>query len=178
MNLKSLNLNKFFLELLFIFFLGISFSCSKKQEFYYIPEGLNEPFAIIYEIDSGIKRQNIKESKLFKIPSSGILLTQDVATFDTWIKPKRFLVDKEGNLLKEVRDYYIDKYNKVKIEQGSNYIYRSYTKKIKEKNKNQLRFTIFIYGPFESEEKIEELQKKALELENKIIEKFGEDNKS
>jgi hypothetical protein len=152
----------------------ILLSCNKNRGnvYYYIPEGVNKPFAIIYDNKVDVNSNRDKKGQLvYVIPQNRILYVKDgeepnISTSNI------YYIDKNGDTIKRVRNYYYDTYKKIPIKRGEIYELNSYYKVFNKSNKESLRMQIIILGNDFTEKGQEDAIKSAVNLENYIYEHY------
>jgi len=158
---------------IFLFLLLLT-GCTKKgnKVYYFIPEEVQSPFAIVYNQLDGKDRHEYKNSQLFIIPKNGILLTKESPVLDKKIKKNFYHIDSNKIILKEIRNFHFDSFNKLPLI-DSVYYFNSYIKTFEKPKKDELLFQIFLIGKDYSEQSFENLNKEAKNLENRLIKRFG-----
>lgn len=107
----------------------ITISCSKKgiDTEIYLPKGYNKNYIIIfYDIPTGEKMESSNEKTIYRIPSSGILFSQNSQQLNSTYKEDIFLTDSLGKK-KLLLDYHKVKYmENQNINQNEIYKFNSF----------------------------------------------------
>lgn len=138
--------------------------------YYYIPENVNKPFAIVYNSDLGVTTQkNEKGQLIYVIPDDRILYVKNNDQEPNVSKSKIYYINKNKDTIKRIRNYYFDLNKNIPIKKGDVYELNSYYKTYN-KSKKVLEMQIVIITNDFTEEGKENAIKSAVDLENYINE--------
>jgi len=149
-------------------------SCNKNRDnvYYYIPESVNKPFAIIYDNKLGVNTNRNKKGQLvYVIPQNRILYVKNNEEPNVSIS-HIYYINKNGDTIKRIRNYYYDIYKQIPIKKGEIYELNSYYKTFNNIEKGLLQMQIIILSDNLTEKGKEDAIKSAVNLENFIYKHY------
>src|SRR5699024_2201929 len=91
-------------------------SCSHKKGIdvcYYLPANYNKNYIVVFfDQENGLPKERADGKKIFRIPESGILYTQEEQQIDRWFSEEYFFVNESNQLTK------ISPYSHIKSQTG------------------------------------------------------------
>lgn len=145
-------------------------NCSKSEDvFYYLPENINKPFAIIYNQKDGVKlEKNENGNWVHYIPENGILVLADDDPVPDSFYCKMYYIDNSGDTIKKIRNYHFDVYDSIPIKKNETYEIDSFYRE-----SENVKFQVIIITDDLSPKGQEEARDSATHLANYIFKKYG-----
>ena len=116
-----------------------------EKEIIYIPDGYSGTIAIIFNQKKGLSKEYSENSRVYRIPDSGILFTQFAKPKkNSYLNQKIYFINNEGKIIEEIYES-----NRNNIEQNlDNKIYKFNMFNISIKNKNPEKENDYIRGMY------------------------------